>query len=178
MIDHPFSAGPGWTDFIQVNGTVYNVTGANTTCGFDYQGHFYNANVNPDHETGLLSLGYINSSQIICQPAKGYQWGFSYQILLLVVIVHTLWSATLYFVWLGIHHRSPLVQEGQRLGPWKAMLELGGPLREELGASSTSCSESELAGMIRKLPRVKYMNKGEGRHELVLEGDAMSMRAV
>ena len=177
LVTHEYNAGPEDFPAIQVNGTVYNVTGATVTCGFVYEGHFYLANNSTQADTGVNPLGFVPRQQIICQPSDGYQWGFSYQILLLVVTIHTLWSLTLYAVWLDGQRNSSLVKSGHRLSRWKAILELSGPLPKELGATTSLHSQTGLNGLIRRLRPVKYVTT-EDDHKLVPEGKTIPLQPL
>ena len=178
LTSHPYSAGGSFHDDIQVNGTIFNITGATATCGFDYQGHFYLANNDSRYQTGIEPLGYIPHQQIICQPSNGYQWGFSYQIMLLVVILHTFWSLGLYAVWIDSQKHSSLVKRGHRLGRWKVILELADSLRKELGTNtSSSYSQAELDGMITRMRSVKYVTAGDD-NVLLPEGDTISLQTL
>lgn len=166
-------------DTITVNHTTYSVQGASKTCGFYYGGHLYP----PRHNTDIGSddpLAFIDPSQIICEPIQGaYQWGFSFEFLLLVVILQALWSIGQYAVWLDAQLNSALLHQGRHLGRWRAVVDFSELLKDGSGSKDAldSSGEKQLLRLLKRRPYIRYV-QGRDDQSLSHSSAASSVRLV
>lgn len=159
----PFSnypGGHGWSgswveNTITVNGTLYSIANATIDCGFYYGSHLYPVVV---YEPGSMEpLAYVPHNQTLCLPTfNKYQWGFSFQILLLVTIANAIWGLGLFVMWLDAGRSELLKVAGRKLGRWRALMDLGGVMEREMGTGTCAYSDKELETIFRSRPGVKY----------------------
>ncbi|KKY27993.1 hypothetical protein UCRPC4_g00728 [Phaeomoniella chlamydospora] len=157
------TAGGGWggtsyNNFI-VNGTTYTLSNdTQVACGFYYEGAFVRADTSKQS-----SIQTFYDNLITCIPdSDRYQWGVSWELLLILLILQITWSTTLLLVWIDATFHSDLVQKGRNMGTWRALLDLAEPLSKALGVDVGLYSQDELDQIVRQhqLP-VKYEIKSD-----------------
>lgn len=117
---------------------------------FEYQGKAYGP-------------GYGEKNQI-CQPDNAYQWGFSYSLALSWSICNFLFVSLLYGLWIDAWRNSRVVQARCKAGLYRALLDLGSALQEELGKESAENDmEHELATKLSKATGGLRVPQGEER---------------
>ncbi|RDW56502.1 hypothetical protein BP5796_13143 [Coleophoma crateriformis] len=160
---HPFTFVDGHA--IVVNHTTYAVSNnTQTTCGFDYGGTFYPAHVSTQKTATFVDKYFID--QIVCMPdGHNYQWGASWELLFLILILQCVWSLGVLLVWIEVTRGSQLVQRGRGMGMWRTILDLSEPLRMRLGPGIGMYSQDDLVRAVRDLPPVHYEIKVEGMQD-------------
>jgi len=154
---HHRHSGMKGTDII-INGTEYTLSNSShVTCGFNYAGTFYQQNCIP-HESPQAAI----NRQTICLPdGHSYQWGASWELILLITILQITWSLSVLIVWTKVTKSSKLVPRSRKLGMWRAVLDLAAPLLLELGPDNGMYDEKELERTIRDMPPVHFEAKVE-----------------
>jgi hypothetical protein len=66
-----------------------------------------------------------------CQPTKSYQWGFSFVLLFICLILLGVWSIGTYILWLKAHLALRIHGEPQIAGEYKAVIELAAAMNNE-----------------------------------------------
>ena len=129
-------------------------TTINTTnlTGYWYQNHLYSWQnyTNPKDQP-------IPRDRIICTPIHNqYQWGFSLEIVVLVLIAQIIWFVGMYVMWIDAQCNSELTQTGRSMGMWRAVLDLAEALGLELGNQTCAYGERELKRKIQHLGPIRY----------------------
>ena len=163
---------------ITVNKTIYEINEDTVfRCGFYYGGTFYNVNTTwtPDNP----GFDRFYASQIICLPdGNEYQWGASWEMLVVVLALQVAWGFAMLFVRVEASARSPLVKQGRKMGLYTALLDLSGPLRARLERQGEShsaghaYSEADLKKIVDSMESVGY-EVGDG-----VLGDGRGPRSV
>jgi hypothetical protein len=158
--NHQYSISGG--NAIVVNGTTYmlgNKTQA--ICGFYYEDFFYSANM--DAGGSSVSPEQFFASQVICVPdGHRYQWGASWELLVLITILHIVWSVSLLLMWLEVTRHIRLVRQSRKMDMWRAILDLAEPLLIRLGPSDGICGQGQLEDAVRNMAPVHYEAKVDG----------------
>lgn len=121
-------------DTIVVSGVTYTLReNATITCGFYYENVFYPFDTKTMENSGLLVVNLFPKDQFVCVPDgdRSYQWGASWELLVLILIAQILWLAGLLLFWSETTAHSRILRQGGKMGKWVAMLELAGPLLTE-----------------------------------------------
>ena len=162
LADRPYSPLHSIATTVTVNRTEVDVGNDYfLTCGFNFDGHQYRLSGNPEASSSNHVLSYIPPELILCQPdGKLYQWGFSFQMLLLVAIAQVLWSLGLYLMWLDARRNSYLTSSGRKLGRWRAVLDLAEPLKESLGNGAVVHGNQQLEELIKRRRPIMYSSGG------------------
>ncbi|KFY03631.1 hypothetical protein O988_01351 [Pseudogymnoascus sp. VKM F-3808] len=147
-----------------VNGTAYKLSDkAVITCGFHWQDAFYPFNVSAVHTDVMEELF---PGKLVCLPdGNNYQWGASWELLVLILIVHIAWSASLLLVWIEATAHSPLVCQGRKMSMWRAILDLSRPLLMRLGSNGGMLDSDQLEEYIRHMSSVHYETKFDGAQD-------------
>jgi hypothetical protein len=97
----------------------------------------------PDRQAPLLSRDYIlkNGS---CKPSETYQWGFSYIFLFMISVFNFVWSCIMVGIWMDTCRNSRMYKSGRRPGLLRAILDISGPIKEEIGEDHEMLEENEL----------------------------------
>ena len=99
-----------------------------------------------------------------------YQWGFSGEWILIALVLHTLWTIGSAAVWFDAQVNGQCYQKGRRMGPYRALTDLGDAIRKELGTDIGTYSEEELAAATRRRSLIKYRVVEEvGQSRIVLD---------
>lgn len=159
MGNHPYSGLDG--NALTVNQTTYTLGNTTqTSCGFYYGDNFYQ--IDDSVIKGSLSVNRLFGNQIICQPdGHNYQWGASWELLVVILILQIIWSLSLLFMWIEVTKKSQLVRRGRKMGLWRAIVDLAEPLLMRLGPGNGMCSQEELSDSVRQIPYVHYEAKVE-----------------
>ncbi|KAE9366501.1 hypothetical protein N431DRAFT_445229 [Stipitochalara longipes BDJ] len=149
---------------IIVNHTSYTLSNnTQTDCGFYYDNNFYNLHLAPATDEGQAFVDQFLADRTICLPdGRHYQWGASWELLLIIFILQSVWSASLLLMWLEATMHSRLVRKGRKMGKWRAVLDLTEPLRSRLGTSDGMYNQTQLAASVWKMPPVHYEAKDDG----------------
>ncbi|KFX99031.1 hypothetical protein V490_01980 [Pseudogymnoascus sp. VKM F-3557] len=147
-----------------VNGTAYKLSDkAVITCGFCWQDAFYPFNVSAVHTDVMEELF---PGKLVCLPdGNNYQWGASWELLVLILIVHIAWSASLLLVWIEATSHSPLVRQGRKMSMWRAILDLSRPLLMRLGPNGGMLDPDQLEEYSRHMSSVHYETKLDGAQD-------------
>ena len=96
-----------------------------------------------------------------------YQRGFSGEWIFLALVLHTVWTMGTAIIWLDAQANSQCYQKGRRMGPYRALTDLGEAIRRELGPDTGAYSEEELAAATRKRPSIKYRVEERDGHSRI-----------
>ena len=87
-----------------------------------------------------------------------YVWGFAFAWLLVAASVTSAWLAGLWMFWVDADHNSEMCRKRRRMGPYRAIVDMGNTLRAELGEELGGYSERELRKVVKgRVRSVKYM---------------------
>lgn len=90
--------------------------------------------------------------------------GFSYEFLLIGTCINSFWLLGTYAIFTYASTRSQLTIKGRKFGTWRAVMDLAGALREDLGIDTSTYGENELEKEIVRLSKeglgVKYSVSG------------------
>lgn len=148
-----WSGATNYNDIV-VNGTTFSLSNnTQVACGFYYDGEFVRANTSTQN-AGMQAL---YDSRITCIPdGHRYQWGVSWELLVILLILQIVWSISLLVMWIDATTHSQLVQKGRKMGTWRALLDLAEPLSTALGPAAGLYGEDELDQIVRRQPPVRY----------------------
>ena len=157
--DHEWSVASDNTIVVdQITYTVSNNT--KTTCGFYYDSVFYPAIMEGNDASSYVTQYF--PSQVICIPdGQNYQWGASWEILVLILCLQIIWSASMLLMWWQVTIYSPLVRQERKMGTWRAILDLARPLLARLGPGDGMYNQDQLEDSVRKMPPVHYETKSD-----------------
>ncbi|KAF7526056.1 hypothetical protein G7054_g10878 [Neopestalotiopsis clavispora] len=151
---HRYGGKDYYSNSIVVNGTQYMVSSnATATCGFYYESLFYPFDMSRLDNSGLVVAKIFPSDQIVCVPdsSGSYQWGASWELLILILIAQVCWLASLLVIWLLVTARSPRGRQSRKMGKWRGMLDLAGPLLEKLGPNAEWAGDDELGKEVKTM---------------------------
>jgi hypothetical protein len=153
---HQFSVSHENGNDVVVNQTTYTLGNqTQTTCGFHYENHFYPVDMSKLEST--TSPNEFLADQTVCQPdGHNYQWGASWELLVVLLILQISWSFSMLFIWMEVTKHSQLVQRGRKMGMWRAVLDLAEPLLLRLGPGIGMYNEAELLRSSRQILYVNY----------------------
>ena len=113
--------GPSWVDplsrqqpFGNQSNALYTQKGSNTT----------------------YPLSYLQTNGR-CQQVNTYQWGFSFLMLFVFMLLATVWAVGTYSLWFDAYLNSRFDRAGRGLGETRAMLDLTATLNKEMGEETT-----------------------------------------
>ena len=81
-------------------------------------------------------------------PNKGYQWGFSFYVLLTFSIITTVYAIIMYSLWLRTFLHSRNHRAGHQLGFFRAAMDFADALKDQAGDNSTNKTEKELSALV------------------------------
>ena len=85
-----------------------------------------------------------------------YVWGFSGEWIFIALITHIVWTFGMTILWWDAQFNSQFYQKRRRMGPYRALMDLGPALQKELGPSCGAYSEEELEAELQKRPHLQY----------------------
>lgn len=143
------------SDGLFAAGDYYNIT-SQTHATYN-PGCCYNNDHYPFTPHDSRSRGGVPGNLLVCSPEPGaYQWGFSLEVLLLVIVTHMVWSIGMFALWIDALRNSHLVRQGRKMGRWRAVLDLAESICGELVANTSKFSEKELEESIKEQRPVGY----------------------
>ena len=102
-------------------------------------------------------LSDANNYQCNVEP-EAYVWGFAFAWLIVSAGLTTGWLIGLWMFWVDADHNSQMCRKRRRMGPYRAIVDVGETLRAELGEELGAYSERELRKAVEKRVRgVKYV---------------------
>jgi hypothetical protein len=114
-----------------------------TASGYDYasfgdDGHFNNASLarfaridQPDNRT--YDIPYLKNNGR-CQQQNTYQWGFSFLLLFIALLLSALWALGMWAMWLDAYYNSKIDAARERdMGSWRAVIDLAEGILGSLG---------------------------------------------
>jgi len=105
----------------------------------------------------------IFAGNLTCVPdGNNYQWGASWELHLLILIVQIAWSMSLFFIWLEVTVHSPLVRQSRKMTMWRAIVDLIKPLLQQLGPDGGMLDLDQLEEYVRHISSVHYEAKIDG----------------
>ncbi|MCJ1355697.1 MAG: hypothetical protein MMC33_005689 [Icmadophila ericetorum] len=117
---------------------------ANVTCFRDLNGTLYD-------------WTYTDSlDNVICLQGFGYQWGFSSVMIAVFLCCNTFWIVGMFISWEVLMNKSHFMKKPRLLGRYRAIVDLGEAIREELGPNISALSDSTLEKELKKRPAVRY----------------------
>lgn len=143
-----------------INDTAYSLSNnTKITGGFYYGNTFYPFNTDRLRGKGN-NVDEIFDGEIVCVPdGNRYQWGVSWELLVLILIAHILWSTSMFLMWIETTAHSPLVRHGRKMNMWRAILDLARPLLTRSGPNSGMLDEKKIDGYVRDISSVHYEMK-------------------
>lgn len=103
------------------------------------------------NETGIYSFyngtTYPSDFQLTAcfdHPSGRYSYGFSTLIWKIICGLHMVWIFGMYNLWLDAIRKSQLCQAGCRVGKYRAIIDIGEALKEDLGPNTCAYSGDEL----------------------------------
>ena len=160
--DHSYGGLDALTEnAVVVNGTTYKLSdNAIITCGFYWENAFYSFDMSTVHTD---EMNQLFPGKLVCVPdGNNYQWGASWELLVLILIVHIAWSTSLLLLWIEATTHSPLIRQGRKMSMWRAILDLAQPLLMRLGPNSGMLDPGQLEEYIRHMSSVHYETKLDG----------------
>lgn len=97
-------------------------------------------------------------------PGTGYGYGFSVPIWIAVSFLQIVWSYGTYGLWVDANRKGQLNQTGRNLGTYRAVIDLGEALAEDLGTKTCGYPEGKLERALRKHPGLRYYQDSIGSH--------------
>ena len=85
-----------------------------------------------------------------------YRWGFSGEWVFIALIIHTVWTFGMTMLWWDAQFNSQFYQKRRRMGPYRALMDLGPALQKELGPSHGAYSDEELEAELQKRPHLQH----------------------
>lgn len=127
---------------IEFEGITYDAQGLNATNGWCYG------------STGWNNRDIYDKSRCLPDTANPtYEWGFSSMLSGIFVIIHCIWSVSMYLVWQNAQFRSALVQSGYNMTPLRAAFAIAKVAKHKTGLgerqlvrAATKDLEKELYG--------------------------------
>ena len=93
---------------------------------------------------------------VICTQGFGYQWGFSSLLVSMFLICNTVWLIGMYITWETLELQSEFKKKPRGMGKYRAVVDLGDMIREELGSDISALSDSALEAELKKRLPVRY----------------------
>jgi hypothetical protein len=155
--NHPYSGLDG--NAVTANQTTFTLSNkTQTSCGFYYGNYFYPVDMSVEG----ASVNQLLANQVLCLPdGHNYQWGASWELLVMLLILQIIWSLSMLFMWIEVTKNSQLVRRGRKMGTWRAILDLAGPLLIRLGPGNGMYNQEELSDSVRHISHVHYEAKVE-----------------
>lgn len=105
-------------------------------------------------------MNQLFPGKLVCvSDGHNYQWGASWELLFLILIVHIAWSTSMFLMWIEATTHSLLVHQGRKMSMWKAILDLAQPLLMRLGPNGGLLDPDQLEECVRSLSSVHYEAK-------------------
>lgn len=107
---------------------------------------------------------YVDNSTCITQTKDNvYGYGFSDTVWLFVCMVHGIWTLGTYGLWVDSNRKSQLNQAGRRVGTYRAIIDLGEVLAQDLGTTTCAYPEGKLKkALSKKSQGLKYYQSSSG----------------
>ncbi len=92
------------------------------------------------------------ASHLSCQPSRStYQWGVSFVLTFIFLILNTVWSIGMYAMWMDAHENSRVDRSPREIGGmFRSAIDLATAIRSDLGEAADQCSNSELEKRLRR----------------------------
>jgi len=103
-----------------------------------------------------------SASSYECVSTPQYQWGFSYEWLLLACCINSFWLLGTWILWADASVRSELCRKGRRLGTWRAILDLSESISRDLGPDTCAYSSNELSKALKDKKARYVVSMGTG----------------
>jgi hypothetical protein len=88
----------------------------------------------PDNRT--YDIPYIRNNGH-CQPQNTYQWGFSFLLLFIALLLSALWALGMWAMWLDAYYNSKIDAVGRRdMGSWRAVMDLAEAIAASLNSDA------------------------------------------
>jgi hypothetical protein len=88
----------------------------------------------PDNRT--YDIPYIKNNGR-CEPQNTYQWGFSFLLLFIALLLSALWALGMWAMWLDAYCNSKIDAVGERdMGSWRAVMDLAEAIAASLNSDS------------------------------------------
>jgi len=80
-----------------------------------------------------------------------YQWGFSFTLTFIFLILNTVWSIGMYAMWMDAHENSRVDRSGRETGGmFRSVVDLATAIQRNLGKAADQCSNSELEKRLKR----------------------------
>lgn len=86
----------------------------------------------------------------VCQPGKNYQWGFSFLLVFVFLIVTVLLFSVLYIIWCISKLRTTLDRTAQVFGNFRTIVEVNSLLQEKVGVGLESMTNEEIKNAVKQ----------------------------
>ncbi|KAI9742878.1 MAG: hypothetical protein M1818_003607 [Claussenomyces sp. TS43310] len=107
-----------------------------------------------------------DQSNYECVSLPLYEWGFSYEFILLTCCINCVWLLVTWIFWFDANLHSQLVRKGRKLGIWRAILDVAECMQHDLGLSHCAYSDNELDEVLRGKEKIRYVAEKVGEwHE-------------
>jgi hypothetical protein len=94
----------------------------------------------PDNRT--YDIPYIRDNGR-CQQQNTYQWGFSFLLLFIALLLSTLWALGMWAMWLDAYYNSKIDVVGERdMGSWRAVMDLAEAIATNLNSDCVRSQDS------------------------------------
>ena len=93
---------------------------------------------------------------VVCTQGFGYQWGFSSSLVLIFLICNTIWLVGIYITWETLEGQSEFKKKRRSMGRYRATVDLGDMIRNELGSDISALSDSALEVELKKRLPIRY----------------------
>ncbi|KAI5851371.1 hypothetical protein DFP73DRAFT_152735 [Morchella snyderi] len=98
-----------------------------------------------------------NPSRHRCIATEKYQYGVSTVIFRGTIVLQMLWTYTIYALWVHANRKGQLCSAGRKLGPFRAVADLAGAMKVDLGENASAYPDKVLEKECsRSKPGLRY----------------------
>lgn len=121
-------------------------------------------------------FNYLSNNTCFTRNTNRYKYGMSTDMWLIVSVSQAIWVFGTYGLWVDSNRKSQLNQAGRNIGTYRAVIDLGGALAEDLGPETCAYSEKGLEKRLSKRGlglkyyqssggAAQYIGLSSGKHE-------------
>ncbi len=86
-----------------------------------------------------------------CDDWKNYQWGFSFLLLFIFMVISTVWVIGMYSMWTDTYWNSRLDRSPRVMGFFRGVMDASNAMRKDMGEDPTAeASEAEIKAMVAR----------------------------
>ena len=140
---------------ISVSNFTYTCTNSSILCSTKVQNYTVSYLHSVNNETYDWSYSAFLEN-VLCTQGFGYQWGFSSSLVLIFLICNSIWLVGMYITWETLERQSQFKKKRRSLGRYRAAVDLGDMIKEELGSDISALSNSALEAEFKNRLPIRY----------------------